>query len=352
LRQYRSGYDEKLKVFKNTPKHDWCFSGETEVLTRYGTCQIRNLPTTGEVLTPCGWRPYINPRVTRRAAPLVEVRFADGLTVKCTPDHSFATESGWRYAQDLQKDFQILSCLTRSRRISMAVYTAAGQVIDIGRAAARSCIETFGRSRSVPFQAGVISTIGTATRTTTGWPILSACRGVSIFRRLGTLAVGQSGKTNTSAKVPAPRRLSGTGQKKDVFGTSVTLSGRRAGPSGSGSSGRASIAASISRLWSVIVGTRSGSAPQLARPLRIASVERLNERADVWCLTVPEDQCFALSNGAVVHNCSHAADAFRYLAMAWREMAPSTRPNDPVRELLRPRTMGEVFGGFEDDQDE
>jgi phage terminase large subunit len=49
---------------------------------------------------------------------------------------------------------------------------------------------------------------------------------------------------------------------------------------------------------------------------------------------------------------SHAADAFRYLAMAWREMTPSTMPIDPVRELLRPRTMGEVFGGFEDDQDE
>jgi hypothetical protein len=33
-------------------------------------------------------------------------------------------------------------------------------------------------------------------------------------------------------------------------------------------------------------------------------------------MTVPGQESFALSNGAVVHNCSHAADAFRTLAMS------------------------------------
>ncbi len=38
---------------------------------------------------------------------------------------------------------------------------------------------------------------------------------------------------------------------------------------------------------------------------------------------------------------SHAADAFRYLAMSWREpMAPEDEPN-PIKELLRPRTLDE-----------
>ena len=39
-------------------------------------------------------------------------------------------------------------------------------------------------------------------------------------------------------------------------------------------------------------------------------------------MTVPDGAAFALSNGAIVHNCSHRADAFRYLAMAYREIVP------------------------------
>jgi len=46
---------------------------------------------------------------------------------------------------------------------------------------------------------------------------------------------------------------------------------------------------------------------------------------------------------------SHAADAFRYLAMAWREMQPSARPRDPIKELIKPRTMSEVLGNIGDD---
>ena len=42
-------------------------------------------------------------------------------------------------------------------------------------------------------------------------------------------------------------------------------------------------------------------------PLRIESVRHLSKRADVWDITVPDVECFALANGAIVHNC---ADAF------------------------------------------
>lgn len=40
---------------------------------------------------------------------------------------------------------------------------------------------------------------------------------------------------------------------------------------------------------------------------------------------------------------SHTADAFRYMAMAWRELAGDAKPRDPIKELTRPRTIAEVI---------
>ena len=40
---------------------------------------------------------------------------------------------------------------------------------------------------------------------------------------------------------------------------------------------------------------------------------------------------------------SHTADAFRYLAMAWRELAPQAKPADPLQELLRPKSLNEMI---------
>jgi phage terminase large subunit len=42
---------------------------------------------------------------------------------------------------------------------------------------------------------------------------------------------------------------------------------------------------------------------------------------------------------------SHTADAFRYAAMAWREMRPEPTPKDVMAELLRPRTLNETARG-------
>ena len=49
---------------------------------------------------------------------------------------------------------------------------------------------------------------------------------------------------------------------------------------------------------------------------------------------------------------SHSADAFRYLAMAWREMTPpAPPPEDKIKALLRPKTMAEIMAETEDDDD-
>jgi phage terminase large subunit len=45
---------------------------------------------------------------------------------------------------------------------------------------------------------------------------------------------------------------------------------------------------------------------------------------------------------------SHAADAFRYMAMAWKTLTPPTKPKDAIAELLKPRTWGEIFANEDD----
>jgi hypothetical protein len=167
LRHYHREWDPERKMFLDSPVHDWssdCFTGDTKVLTRYGTRSISTLPLTGEVFTLCGWKPYINPRIMRRHARLVEVRFRDGLSVKCTPDHLFLTDSGWKSAESLTRGTWIQSSLTHSPSILTAASIAYGQVIGICREAGRNFTETCGRWPLVQFLKGVISTIRTVTR--------------------------------------------------------------------------------------------------------------------------------------------------------------------------------------------
>lgn len=47
---------------------------------------------------------------------------------------------------------------------------------------------------------------------------------------------------------------------------------------------------------------------------------------------------------------SHAADAFRYLAMAWRKLTAETEPQDALKELLKPMTLNDIMGEHDADE--
>jgi hypothetical protein len=122
----------------------------------------------------------------------------------------------------------------------------------------------------------------------------------------------------------------GTPQKPGGSGIPAWPLAQKVGRSGSVWSGLVSIAAWFRRCWTASRGVFSGSAPRPVRRLHIVAVERLNARADTWCIHVPDVECFTLASGAIVHN-SHGADAFRYLA---------TRQKTPVEKqktVMAPR---------------
>lgn len=314
-------YHEKIDKHRHIglgPEHDWssdaCFVGDTEILTRYGTCQIMNLPETGEVLTPCGWKRYENVRMTRKNARLVEVGFSDGHTVKCTPDHLFMTASGWKSAQSLKKGSVILSTLTNSPNTSTANSTGYGPTIRTSRVVEGQSIATFGRMLSEKSLSIVTSTIETATSWITGLRTWSALTPASTLVR--TCEAGRSRRAVGLAQPRETRLHSGTLRRKVACGTNVMLSGQKDGRNGSESRSLVRIAVErMMRLFASLAMRRNTAAKRVrCKPtasggsrtnghVLIDYVKPLKERADVYDLTVPSEHCFSLANGAVVHNC-------------------------------------------------
>ena len=276
-----AGYHPKRDEARNIdlgPDHDefshGCFHGDTKVLTRYGTHPIRSLPQTGEILTPCGWKPYINPRLTLRNAPLVEVRFVGGYSVKCTPDHLFLTESGWKSAESLQPNTAIQSTLTNSRSILTGICTGFGQRARIWQKAGASYIETCGNLLSGLFPQGAISTTGTGMYLTTALKTSNVLKLESIYPRLG----GRDGSLYLMAV--GFRLLQGIGPQigthpqKGAFGTKDTPNALRVGLSGSV---KRSCVSAVARLsWRLFAGTwKRNTVAQPVKSLRIELAESL-----------------------------------------------------------------------------
>jgi hypothetical protein len=320
LQNYRRSWNDGLRTYSDRPLHDWtshaCFHGNTMVLTRGGTHRISDLPDRGEVLTPCGWKQYINPRITERNAPLVEVVFTDGFTVKCTPDHLFLTESGWTSARSLRKGSAILSTLMTSPSISGVGYIVSGLANAIRREAVVNFTALFGKPLSALCPRVVTFTTETGTFVTLDWEISNASLLSNTLRRSERVILARSGPKR------GRERLNGMLLLRGDCGTAGRQSSQKAGLNGNVSQPGAWSAARNIWHWFARTAGRSFIAARPANLLRISSVKRLSEQSDVWDITVPDGHWFSLENGAVVHN----SDALRYWALANVRNAGSARP--------------------------
>jgi hypothetical protein len=171
----------------------------------------------------------------------------------------------------------------------------------------------------------VISTIKTRTQKTIPLITWSAYRQPSIT---------QSQRTESFLEKQGWLRQIGTVLQKDANGIASTQRNLKAGLNGNASLEAVLCAGQrLTRSFAKAV-TRRNTATSYAKPLIIESVKRLDEVADVWCMTVPDGEWFSLSNGAVVHNC---ADAFRMAAVAYAEEAktkPKPDPKFPLQQSI------------------
>lgn len=385
LKAYRREWNETRKDWSDHPLHDWCLMGDTAILTRNGKYRIMDLSLTGEVLTSCGWKAYHSPRITRRNAPLVAVVFNDGFTVKCTAEHLFKTASGWISAQHLQSGSVIQSCSIPSSSILTGFSTVYGQVAATFRAGVGICTSVCGKLFLASARLTSIFTTATAIPAIMRLATWNACPSTSILAFLGSS--GPRFRPGSGLRPwPARGLRSGMHQRKDDSGIAAMHNAVNRGPNGHGRTSRVFIVGRTLRHWYAGKGIRStvamranmlpillalkpvmpvsmlrGLVSSVGRPLlrlkhaacivkstvarrvvigkwceeqvskrkptvlRVVQVRHLDERADVWCLTVPGLEEFALANGALVHNSSHAADSLRTFAVGYEDDTPAAQ---------------------------
>lgn len=107
---------DRLGKPTNKPNHEFshCLTGDTLVMTEFGEIPIKKLVgKEGQVVCYDGkchtLTHFYDCRLTRKNAPILKIEFEDGRYLKLTPDHLVMTKFGWKKAEDLRLDDEILS---------------------------------------------------------------------------------------------------------------------------------------------------------------------------------------------------------------------------------------------------
>lgn len=324
IENYREEFDIKRKIYKGRPLHDHtshaCFTGDTLILTRSGMRQIIDIEENEEVLTLSGWQKCTKSFKTIEDANLVEVKFTDGTIVKCTRDHLFLTTKGWRFAKNLMTNTKIRSSLMNLPSTLMDLCLDYGQMRDILLKVDQNFTEKYGNSLLETYRKIVIYTTKTMIPLTIISGISNALTQKSIYHFLDQI-------TEDLAMLLGQARLNGISQILEDCGIKDRLKDLNLGLNGNDSQGSAfTVNQSLHALY-VEMDMHKNFATRTAKHLTIASVKSLQEKQDVYDITVPVIGHFSLSNGAIVHN----SDALRYLCAA----LPHTREGISAAELDR-----------------
>jgi hypothetical protein len=350
LEEYRKYQRDEKGHIKKVNDHllDACVVGDTPVITDGGVVAIADLiGRDGLVLSRSGsWARYCGARKTIENAPIVELTFNDGSTVKCTSDHLFLTPAGWVQAVDIKGKTVyngVSQCIQLSSHPLVRFFRGAGSIF-----AGNTCntenraVDSIGRFTR-PIMDRFRRAWTCTTKTTTG----------SIIERIilsssGGQSTPGTTKQDTTDRCQWPhcrRQRSGIGHQKESSGIRGTTK-EQGTPCTQSENSNAYIVAhcltrkSPGRIVSAPITAKHSGARRLAWTMRNVAVwfaaalllrtstskqKRAHANAgltclqvkdagyqDVYCLTVPGTQAFCLGNGAVVHNT-------RYLIMSGRD---------------------------------
>jgi hypothetical protein len=308
LENYYREWDESKRKYNDKPLKNWaahyCFTADTKVLTRIGMRPIIELKDNDEVLTLEGWKPCTRSMKIKENARLVEVKFDDNTKVRCTPDHMFLMESEWISARDLQKDMLIQSYSTNGYNIFREIFIDCIKTSDISALSLKDCILMYGKQLLEICQKDVISIIKIRIPQIMHCPILFACLKKNIELYLNHIIQESQKYVETLQEdgMDRPKAYNGTNSKQ--FDVSH-------GKIGNTKQDNVGFVEKILMLLSEMENLHINGVTRIVRPLRVVSVEKLKEREDVFCISVPSIGHFSLANGAIVKNC----DALRYLCM-------------------------------------
>ena len=349
IRLYRR--DEKGRIVK---ENDHCLHPDTLVITSEGKQKIRDMVgTKGKVLTIGGkWTEYNNCRLTATDQETVTVIFEDGAKVTCTPDHLFLTADGWVEARDLSGKFcynAVSQSIKGKSQCKSTSYQAPLKNLkglattyaeNITSAMASAFTGLFGGPLTgKKYRTAGMFTISTMIEGTTSQ------RTLSLLRQGNTLAITTRAINGGFQIRPSKGRKPGMGVRPVCAGISSTMKTTSTScirllitfvnsathlfsQTKSSLTGFAPTSASQRGEGRQASITKQGAARFVRPNLRSTDTQKQRHaqncaltkvcrvqsasKSDVYCLTVPETEAFAVESGAVVHNCM---DALRYGVM-------------------------------------
>jgi phage terminase large subunit len=313
LENYKREWDPVKQVYRSKPVHNWasnyCFTGETLVLTRNGMRQIMDIQDNDHVATLEGWKPCTRAIKTRKDAILVEIMFQGGMKVKCTPDHLFLTVNGWISAENLKKGSLTQSFLMNGsntlRNGSIDFMQIKDTLWEMHEIAPSLCIVQSGNQHSGPSRNYVIFIISMAMH------IITALRTYYAFLEKNTFAILNLITRVLVTHVGKPQ-INGMHQKRVDCGIVIKHSLANPGKNQFVRRNNVNIVENNSTPLSEREDRNKNGVTPIVNQLQVESVAHLSQREDVYCIFVPSTGHFSLANGSIVKNC----DALRYLCMA------------------------------------
>ena len=321
-------YDQLRVEDLDSEGEDHCFHGDTLVDTWEGLMKIKDMPKEGLVYSLDGKLKYYRScEIIKRMAKTVTVIVENGVKIRCTPDHKFMTENGWKIALDLTDELcysipkqreglcELRSSIQRYRSSKAFGIISAGNIFN---EKVFAFIGWFGHFITGLFRRMVMCITRMAIDQTIRSKILNGCdpSGTSVFTAKNPAWV--SGQSKSQKR----QRVSGMGARKAGSGTAITLKSLYDKCSREGL--KSSVPFAEKNLSAARCShTEPNTAGLTVGRVRCVSVEEA-PKADVYCLTVPETSCFLIEGGILVANC---ADDFRYWAVNHHQL-----PKHPTSE--------------------
>jgi hypothetical protein len=320
----------------DTTQEDHCFCAGTLVQTIRGLIPIEKLSQTGVVLSNDGYERYRSARLVKKNAKIVKLTFSNGTVIKCTPDHKFMVSTDeMSYAIDLLgKEIKCnhQTLVKRYKNIMAFAITCVGNTF---KEKVLDCTKKYGKPIKEKYQSAFIYTTEIMTDRITNYQILNCLHlKTTLAESMGNRPVlmekkefiRQSKRPDNGMEVKKER--SGTQSIITKFLEKIMLK-------------RFLQYASIAEkniLYVLSKLSKVNIAVITANPVHCVSVERLREKEDVYCITVPNTGLFVIEGGLIVANC---VDEIRYACMSRPYVRDVEKKKDP--KFWEQKTLEELW---------
>lgn len=315
LENYRKTYNEKFRVYSDTPFHDYtshgCLDGDALISTPLGLKKIRDVKIGDHVLTPFGQRVVLWAGETKETNELMEITTSRGNRLLCTREHKvFAGLKGFTRCDALSYHDTLSSVGGRVKWMIRKKFYGMGSHIGFK--------ETFG----YPMMRQGRCSMGTYTAgmdfTTGGAALRESTPIVQFIGLCGHFIMGTYQRITTSITRIVTQKTTTSATSEFCINQSI-----------------ADITASttlrkrIDHAWFVSAISRFMSTLRPERVVKIAPV-RLPTTRCVYDLTVEGDGCY-YANGILVSN----SDSFRVLATTESSFRQDRGVDDTDYENMR-----------------